>query len=89
MVAFVGCYTNAASGGFTSDGTGLIMPLCFSPTETNASLIPITGSFTTASLTLTNSAAAPAVTAGTGRFWPSNTALYWVTPTHTNYVSGP
>ena len=89
VVAFVGCYTNAASGGFTSDGTGLIMPLCFSPTETNASLIPITGSFTTASLTLTNSAAAPAVTAGTGRFWPSNTALYWVTPTHTNYITGP
>ncbi len=40
-------------------------------------------------LTLTNQATAPAAVANSGRFWPSNTALYWVTPTHTNYVTGP
>lgn len=54
IVAFSSCYTNAASGGFTSDGTGLVMLNCLNPRETNSSLIPITGTFTGNGSGLTN-----------------------------------
>jgi len=39
-------------------------------------------------LTLLNVPTAPAVTSG-GTLWVSNSALYWVTPTHTNLLHAP
>jgi hypothetical protein len=39
-------------------------------------------------LTLLNVLPAPRVTSG-GTFWSSNSALYWVTPLHTNLISAP
>lgn len=65
------------SGTFSGNGSGL----------TNLSAGSLVGAAT--SFTLTNMASAGASAANTGHFWPSNTALYWVTPTKTNYITGP
>lgn len=76
---------NFTSGTGNINGAGTI-----SGNQANLASLLVTNNETIyGSLILSNTAAAGASSANTGHFWPSNTALYWVTPTHTNYVTGP
>ena len=79
-VVIVNCFTNG--GTITTDNTGLNFVNCFGPGSTNAA--SVAGSPT---IYANNVVPVPQAVAGT--FWNSNNALYWVTTTHTNYVTGP
>jgi len=79
-VLFANCITNG--GGVVTDNTGLNFLNCYGFDATNSAQFAGVQS-------VYSNAVPPSPSVLAGSFWNSNNALYWVTATHTNYVTGP